>query len=109
MNMNKIQFEKYIRGDNQVAVLYSPGYGAGWYTWNKDNEGLIFDKEIVQAVIDKDFKLADKIATEKYNAFTGGVHDLEIKWMAVGTQFKINEYDGSESLDIIGQTEYLTA
>ena len=24
---------KVIR-DGKVAVLYSPGYGAGWYSWN---------------------------------------------------------------------------
>jgi hypothetical protein len=27
--------EKVIR-DGKVAVLYSPGYGAGWYSWNRD-------------------------------------------------------------------------
>jgi len=26
---------KYIR-DGKVAVLYSPGFGAGWSTWNDD-------------------------------------------------------------------------
>ena len=28
--MNKIE------KDGNVAVLYSPGYGAGWSTWNDD-------------------------------------------------------------------------
>ena len=27
--------EKYIK-DGKVAVAYSPGFGAGWSTWNDD-------------------------------------------------------------------------
>ena len=28
-----VNMQKVIR-DGKVAVLYSPGYGAGWYTWS---------------------------------------------------------------------------
>ena len=35
-----IPYEKYYDSDGNVAVLYSPGFGAGWYTWNTDYEGL---------------------------------------------------------------------
>ena len=37
--------EKVIR-DGQVAVLYSPGYGAGWFTWHGVEE-LLFDPKVV--------------------------------------------------------------
>ncbi len=28
--------------DGKVAVLYSPGFGAGWYTWNTDAPEILF-------------------------------------------------------------------
>ena len=27
---------KKVNENDEVAVLVSPGYGAGWYSWNKD-------------------------------------------------------------------------
>ena len=29
--------------DGKVAVLYSPGFGAGWYTWNMTVPQILFD------------------------------------------------------------------
>jgi hypothetical protein len=44
-------YEKYIK-DGKVAVLYSSGFGAGWYTWNDESlTGLVFDRDIVEAVL----------------------------------------------------------
>ena len=43
--------EKYFNADGQVAVLYSPGYGAGWSTWNDFSGCLIFDSRIVELVL----------------------------------------------------------
>jgi len=40
---------KLVR-DGKVAVLYSPDYGSGWYTWNPNNPELLFDPAIVQLV-----------------------------------------------------------
>lgn len=44
-----------IEKDGEIAVLYSPGYGAGWSTQNKGEfeERLLMDAEIVQAVLDE--------------------------------------------------------
>ena len=44
--------EKVIR-DDKVAVLYSPGYGAGWSTWCSNDdliETLLFHPLIVKKV-----------------------------------------------------------
>jgi len=41
--------DKIIR-DGKVAVLYSPGYGAGWYSWNTDCKECVFNPEIVKLV-----------------------------------------------------------
>ena len=37
--------EKVIR-DGKVAVLYSPGYGAGWFSWHGIEE-LLYDPVVV--------------------------------------------------------------
>lgn len=89
---------KYIV-DGKVAVLYSPGYGAGWWTWNKDNDECLFDKDIVQMVIDGvSNKEIEQAAKEKWpDGYWGGADDLTIEWLPVGQRFMIEEYDGNES------------
>jgi hypothetical protein len=38
--------DRLIR-DGSVAVLYSPGFGAGWSTWNPEHfEEMLFDPQI---------------------------------------------------------------
>lgn len=102
-------YEKFTK-DGKVAVLYSPCYGAGWYSWNTEHPGLLFDKDIVQAVLDGDKKLAAEIAERKYpNCYTGGAEDLQIKWLEPGTLFEVREYDGSESILVADYKEYLQA
>lgn len=86
----------------QIAVLYSPGYGAGWWTWNRDHEGLIFDAEIVNAVLAGDRNRAVQIAETKYpGIYAGGGEDLEVYWVNKGVRFMIDEYDGSEGVTIL--------
>jgi hypothetical protein len=102
-------YEKLVR-DGEVAILYSPGFGAGWSTWNSDHEGLLFDKEIVEAVLDGDREQAREIASRKYpSAYLGGLNDLKVSWVQQGQQFEIEEYDGSESIHIIGERDYKSA
>ena len=40
--------DKVVR-DGKVAVLISQGFGAGWYSWNS-NEQLLFSPKIVEMV-----------------------------------------------------------
>lgn len=101
------KYKKFYKG-NEVAILFSPGYGAGWFTWNAD-EGMIFDAEIVQAILDDDRKLAASIAEAKYDAYTGGVDQLTITWLPKGTLFRIDEYDGSESIITYTNENYIIA
>lgn len=100
---------KKIEKDGNVAVLYSPGYGAGWSTWNSEHaESLCMDADIVQAVLDGDTAKAAKIATEKHPCiYTGGAEDLKVQWVKKGMEFEIDEYDGNESVHVIGYREYL--
>lgn len=90
---------KLIR-DGKVAVLYSGGFGAGWYTWNSDYPDCIFNPEIVTAVESKDTDKADLLAKTLYGEdfYTGGACGLGIAWLPIGTPFTIEEYDGRESI-----------
>lgn len=100
---------KLIR-DGKVAVLYSPGFGAGWYSWNQGVPELLFDKEIVEAVLAEDRELAERITKEKYpEVYTGGVDDLVVEWVPIGSEFEVEEYDGNETLHILGTRNYLVA
>lgn len=104
-----MNFEKYER-NGEVAVLYSPGYGAGWFTWNSEHEGLLFDKEIVEAVLSKNNDKAIAIAERKYpGIYTGGGEDLAVYWVPKGNRFEVEEYDGSESVRIFGSKDGLVA
>jgi hypothetical protein len=91
--------KKVIR-DGKVAVLYSPGYGAGWYTWNKDYPECVFDSELVVLVEQHEFSKVIELAEQKYGEgfYSGGAEDLQIEWLQEGTPFTIEEYDGSESI-----------
>jgi hypothetical protein len=96
----------------EVAVLYSPSFGAGWSTWNKDydQETLCMDADIVNAVLEGDNKKAIKIAKKKCpEMYDGGGEDLEVKWIPKGEAFFIKEYDGSESIILISELEHLVA
>ena len=108
--MGRIGFvmNKVIR-DGKVAVLYSPGFGAGWHTWGAPKE-LIFNPEIVRLVEEnKKHEIADYVEQLGFDFYTGGAEDLKIKWIPEGSQFRITEYDGSESIEILGQIDFLVA
>lgn len=98
--------DKLIR-NNKVAVLYSPGYGAGWYSWNTNYPECLFLPEIVKLVeenkhneINEDLmKVLLKQENNKNFYFCcAGADDLTIEWLEKNTHFDINEYDGSESI-----------
>lgn len=43
--------EKYYNEDGELGVLYSPGFGAGWSTWDRDE--LAYDRRIVEYWLSK--------------------------------------------------------
>ena len=102
--------EKVIR-DGRVAVLYSSGYGAGWYSWHGIEE-LLYDPVVVGMV---EAKVSEKNIVEychkKYDeeAYFGGAEDLAINWIFEGEQFTIEEYDGAESIKFKSDFEWITA
>jgi len=102
--------DKVIR-DGKVAVLYSPGFGAGWFSSNND-ERLLFDPILVKLVEE------GKGSTEEFEqrckelnpaAYLGAADDLEIKWVPQGTRFEIDEYDGSENVRYLSPDDGIIA
>lgn len=108
--------DRLIR-DGQVAVLYSPGFGAGWSTWcHEDLEirmAMLFDPQIADIVDQGAADWQDKaeaIAKIKYpDSYLGGLHDLRVRWLPIGTQFRVLEYDGNEDIETRDSVDWFTA
>lgn len=103
--------DKYINEEGLVGVIISPGFGAGFHSWN-DIPGLCFDKDIIQMTLEgkSPQELADFVeAKYKYTGYVSvlGLSQLRITWLKPGTQFFIEEYDGSESITLIENNENL--
>ena len=97
-----------FKKDGKTAVLVSPGFGAGFSTWNEPEMAVDFD--LVEAFLKEDMERFNYILEEKYNSpYNGGVVDLEVQWVTEGTQFMIEEYDGSERIVDISKLNLFTA
>jgi len=96
--------------NGKVAVLYSPGFGAGWSTWNKGVPKLLFDPAIVKFVENEQWAELTTYVMLKYpGIYTGGMDSLAVAWLPVGTEFRISEYDGAENIEIKEETDWMTA
>ena len=101
--------------DGKVAVLFSPGYGSGWWTWNKDHDQLIYEPAVVEWVLagkpldaraDLELLLRNKY---KHVYIGSNMSDLRVEWLPTGTNFRITEYDGFESLDFATEEDWHVA
>jgi hypothetical protein len=104
------KIKKVIR-DGKVAVAVSPGFGAGWTTWNNGAALSPFEPKVIEMIeagrqseiteswCEKELGLAD--------LYCGGAEDLKIEWLPVGTRFQIHEYDGSESIITTDDLPYI--
>lgn len=100
--------DRVIR-DGQVAVLYSPGYGAGWYSIHY-NEALLFDPSIVTWLESKELDKIQNYMTLKYpDVYLGGLDELTIEWVHQGVKFRIDEYDGNEAVILKENDEWFVA
>lgn len=96
----KSNMEKVIR-DGKVAVIYSPGYGAGWYTWNTDYPEIIFHPKLVEMIeTGRQREITEEWVHSELgirHVYCGG-NDLKIEWLDECTSFDISEYDGYEEV-----------
>lgn len=109
--------EKVIR-DGKVAVLYSPGWGAGWYSWHKMEE-LLYHPKLVELVENNQHtEITEGLIVELLGVIDeddmpfisdSAIRDLDIEWIPVGNQFFVEEYDGAESIMLKENQSWLTA
>lgn len=93
--------------DGKVAVIISPGFGAGFHTWN-DIPNLCFCPYVVNHILNGTKDDIDVDEIKKYYGLpeddwisTIGLEKAEIQWLPQGTHFTIDEYDGSETIQYI--------
>ena len=99
--------DKVIR-DGMVAVIVSPGFGAGWSTWNdgEDAAWCRHDPELVAAIEAGDKARAETLAEMRNeHIYTGGLRDARVEWVPLGAPYYIHEYDGNEWI----VSDFLTA
>ena len=105
--MDKNMVEVSYRGLEGVEVLVSSGYGAGWSTWNATE--LAYDKRIVDLfkkygpnITDEQAEtIAETIGAMGYEIpYMGGWKNIYITVVPCALYWRINEYDGAETLEI---------
>lgn len=101
-------------------ILYSPGFGAGWTTWETSNNDLVkfmldykpfidylsehknlpdFEYPPFSLSLPEPIKTFAKECEKKFGRipYLGGLKDLKVA--EVEGRFRINEYDGNESIE----------
>ena len=108
---------KVIR-NGKVAVVYSPGWGSGFCTWNKSVKGieeLIYLPELVDLIEQKKFNAQSFVdVIEKYSSIDPDDllaldYELAIAWVPEGELFTIEEYDGAECIRVRDNFTWLQA
>lgn len=99
-----------------AKVLISPDFGAGWSTWacSQYQRDFLFDAELI-----KDVEAGDRAGgVERFEArmrakygddwseYLGGGCSLEV--VEVDGPFRVDEYDGSESLVLAVNEQWIT-
>ena len=111
-------YSKLVNKKNEVAVLYSPGYGAGWASWT-----IVYALQLAtdSRIIKYRFGLESnhpninienfmtQIIGFKITPYVGGFTRTKVKFIQEGTMFRINEYDGEETIEIYSQNNYMKA
>lgn len=93
-----------------MKVLISPGYGAGWSTW--EGKGLATDVRIIDAFEHgvSEEEMHQLCADLGYgDIYMGGFDGLMIVEVPAGELFQIREYDGSEYIEFFKEEDWLRA
>lgn len=93
-----------------MKVLISPGYGAGWSTW--EGKELATDVRVVDAFERgvSEEEMHQLCADLGYgDIYMGGFDELEIVEVPAGELFQIREYDGHEYVEIFDPLKWTRA
>jgi hypothetical protein len=123
-------YSKIVLEDGTVAILVHDNYGSGWSTgYYSDNaRQLIFDSRIILYVLSNEFKeyfTSQKRTTDKalqiYENLMRPIFPkmdyptadtfskLSVKFIPERALFRINEYDGVESVELFDINNYMYA
>lgn len=107
----EVRGNKIVRDGTETCVLVSPGYGAGFVTWCDGVSPT--DPRIVALVLAghrDDLASADPDEVREWlgaeHVYLGGAADLTVQYVALGARFRIDEYDGCESLTLLSDLTY---
>lgn len=98
-----------------MKVLISKDYGAGWSTWN--DPMMAFDERLIRAfecgISEEDMKIlcVECGYVDDYGEapYMGGFDDLMVVEVPSGTMFRIREYDGYESVEMLDMDDWYVA
>lgn len=102
-----------------MKLLISQGYGSGWSTWNCPE--MATDKDLIRlfengCTCEEMRLLCLKKrygAKSRYNGlatpYMGGFNRLKIVEVPKGALYRINEYDGAESVEVFNPDKWLVA
>lgn len=98
-----------------TKILISPGYGAGWSTWADDSvrDFMLRDPTLIAMAERKapQQEVDDYVEAQHPDDYicTGGWRDIEVVELPAGTLFKVDEYDGYESIETRDGTDWEVA
>lgn len=115
------------KNGNETGVLVSHGFGAGWSTWNC-YPALAYDKRVIEFWLshkdDKKFnhdvtsyehndansKVLDFLRSLEYvdddaHICLLGWDDIDLEFVPNGQLFRIDEYDGAESIELFDDSD----
>ena len=98
-----------------MKVLISPGFGAGWSTWNTPE--IAVDEDLIELFEQgcTEEEMAEVCVKKGYtmpygsSIYMGGFNDLKVAEVPQGSYFTIREYDGSESIEILNLDDWFYA
>jgi len=100
---------RYYNDKGEVGVLISPGYGAGWSTWNDHEirEQFLFDPGLITLVLQNKSHIDLQLYAEqrwaevhsKGELYCGGLSCVRVVWLPPGSIFRIKERDGNERME----------
>jgi hypothetical protein len=100
-----------------TKILISPGFGAGWSTWADDffKEFMLKDSTLIEMAErgaseeEVGSYIREKYPDDYIYIYTGGWSSIEVVELPSGALFKVNEYDGSESIECKENNNWMVA
>lgn len=105
------KYTRTVNDETLVGVLRSLTYGSGWSTWAPEySRNMIFDYDIISFIVRnsknectnslsyEDLRLLNALINQKYPSFVTMPTYLTVDWVPMGSTFRIEEYDGAESI-----------